>query len=63
MRQLLLLTALMAIALCATLPEWKNKAIYQLLTDRFYRTDHSHTAQCDTRKNVYCGGTYKGMVD
>lgn len=42
-----------------TKEEWKSKAIYQIITDRFWRTDGS-TAQCtDLRK--YCGGSFKGL--
>lgn len=43
-----------------TLAEWKSKTIYQVLTDRFWRTDDS-TKDCpDLHK--YCGGTYKGLI-
>ena len=46
--------------LAHTAEEWKNRTIYQLLTDRFARTDNS-TEQCsDWHK--YCGGTFKGII-
>jgi alpha-amylase len=39
--------------------EWKQRTIYQIITDRFWRTDGS-TAPCqDLHK--YCGGTFKGI--
>jgi alpha-amylase len=41
-----------------TKDEWKTRVIYQLLTDRFSRTDGS-TGGCDLSK--YCGGTFKGI--
>lgn len=41
--------------------EWKQRTIYQLLTDRFWRSDGS-TAECgDFGK--YCGGTFQGITD
>jgi alpha-amylase len=39
--------------------EWKTRTIYQLLTDRFARTDGS-TDGCGDLGN-YCGGTFKGI--
>lgn len=41
--------------------EWKTKTIYQVITDRFWRTDGS-TEECkDIRK--YCGGSWKGLTE
>ena len=45
----------------ATPDEWKERTIYQLLTDRFAQTD-------DTSKNcrdlsAYCGGTFQGIIN
>ena len=41
--------------------EWKSRTIYQIITDRFWRTDGS-TASCgDITHNKYCGGTFKGI--
>lgn len=42
--------------------EWRQQSIYQVMTDRFARTDLSTTATCDTSAAIYCGGTYKGLV-
>ena len=47
----------------ATPAQWRGKAIYQVLTDRFGRTDQSTTAPCDTAAQVYCGGTWQGIID
>ncbi|KKY18231.1 hypothetical protein UCDDS831_g06022 [Diplodia seriata] len=57
-----------AAALCrsvhaATPAQWRSKSIYQVLTDRFARTDGSTTATCNTQDRVYCGGTYQGIIN
>ncbi|KAF2171951.1 glycoside hydrolase family 13 protein [Zasmidium cellare ATCC 36951] len=41
--------------------EWRGRSIYQILTDRFARTDNNLTSPCDVSKNEYCGGTWKGI--
>ena len=43
--------------------EWRKQSVYQVVTDRFARTDGSTTAKCDPKEQVYCGGTYKGLID
>jgi alpha-amylase len=42
--------------------EWRSQSIYQVMTDRFARTDLSTTAECNTGSQVYCGGTWKGLI-
>ena len=59
MLKVAIIATVIALALTAGVNEWKSRSIYQVLTDRFYRTDGSTTAPCDLRK--YCGGTYKGL--
>jgi alpha-amylase len=44
-----------------TAQEWKSRTIYQLLTDRFARTDGG-SQLCDDLSD-YCGGSYKGIQD
>eukprot|EP00755_Sulcionema_specki_P024869 Sspe_Gene.15400::Locus_5356_Transcript_1_1_Confidence_1.000_Length_1450::g.15400::m.15400/K01176/AMY, amyA, malS; alpha-amylase len=39
---------------------WKQRTIYQVLTDRFWRTDGS-TGGCSNLQN-YCGGTWAGLT-
>lgn len=39
--------------------EWKQRTIYQIITDRFWRTDGSTQPCPDLHK--YCGGTFKGI--
>lgn len=59
-----LLTAASFAALAAGLTpaEWRSQSIYQVMTDRFARTDLSTTAACDASKQVYCGGSWEGLI-
>jgi alpha-amylase len=41
---------------------WRAQSIYQVVTDRFARTDLSTSAPCDPAAQVYCGGTWKGLI-
>ena len=41
--------------------EWKSRTIYQVITDRFARTDGQVTKCGDLHH--YCGGTFKGIED
>ncbi|KAJ4467525.1 glycoside hydrolase family 13 protein [Lentinula lateritia] len=41
--------------------EWRSRSIYQVMTDRFARTDGSTTAACDPSSTNYCGGSWKGI--
>lgn len=50
-----------AVALSAA--GWRDQAIYQVVTDRFARTDGSVTAKCDALYGLYCGGTWEGIVN
>ncbi|KAG7292338.1 hypothetical protein NEMBOFW57_002373 [Staphylotrichum longicolle] len=45
-----------------TAAEWRKQSIYQVVTDRFARTDLSTTAQCNPADQVYCGGTWRGLI-
>ncbi|ORY63946.1 alpha-amylase [Pseudomassariella vexata] len=51
--------AVVASALSAE--EWQKQSIYQVMTDRFARTDGSTSADCDLV--TYCGGTWRGLVN
>ncbi|KAL2128834.1 hypothetical protein VTI74DRAFT_8580 [Chaetomium olivicolor] len=42
--------------------EWRKQSIYQVVVDRFARTDLSTTAQCNPSNQVYCGGTWRGLI-
>ncbi|KAL1872095.1 hypothetical protein Daus18300_004464 [Diaporthe australafricana] len=41
---------------------WRSQSIYQVMTDRFARTDLSTTAACDSSQGVSCGGSWKGLI-
>ncbi|KFZ09918.1 hypothetical protein V502_08404 [Pseudogymnoascus sp. VKM F-4520 (FW-2644)] len=43
--------------------QWRSQSIYQVLTDRFARTDGSTTAACNTAAQAYCGGSWRGIVN
>jgi alpha-amylase len=55
-----LLSGMGAAALSPT--EWRKQSIYQVLTDRFARSDGSTTAKCDSAAAIYCGGTWQGII-
>ena len=46
--------------LSATKEEWKQRSVYQVLTDRFARTDGGREPCTELSK--YCGGTFKGLT-
>lgn len=41
--------------------QWRERSIYQLLTDRFALSDGGTSAPCDTSMGSYCGGTWAGI--
>ena len=49
--------------LAATAAQWRGRSIYQVLTDRYARTDGSTTASCNTGNRAYCGGTWRGLIN
>ena len=56
------LTVLLAgSTLCGITSQWKQRTIYQVITDRFWRTDGS-TAPCNNIR-TYCGGTWRGLIN
>lgn len=59
--RILLLTVIVSPSLCLDKDQWKTKTIYQVITDRFWRTD-GKTDQCDDIRK-YCGGSWKGLTD
>lgn len=40
---------------------WATQSIYQVMTDRFARTDNSTSHTCDLLQ--YCGGTWQGIIN
>ncbi|KAI0753795.1 glycoside hydrolase family 13 protein [Fomes fomentarius] len=61
MRSWITLPVLVTCALAATADDWRNRTIYQLVTDRFATSDESGP-KCDTSNRQYCGGTWKGVI-
>lgn len=49
-------------AVALTAAEWRSQSIYQVLTDRFSHTDGSTNSPCNTGDQVYCGGTWQGII-
>ena len=47
----------------ATAAQWRGRIVYQVLTDRFGRSDGSTSAACNPAAQVYCGGTWQGIID
>ncbi|QSS61847.1 alpha-amylase AmyA [Histoplasma capsulatum] len=60
---LLILCRLAALSLAASTEDWRFRSIYQVFTDRFARSDGSTTAECDPRKGLICGGTWRGIIN
>ena len=52
--------ALMASAYAGDTAAWKQRSVYQVLTDRFATNDSSNGG-CSSLSD-YCGGTYQGMI-
>ncbi|RDW88123.1 hypothetical protein BP6252_00155 [Coleophoma cylindrospora] len=42
--------------------QWRAQSVYQVVTDRFARTDGSTTYSCSTADQAYCGGTWQGII-
>jgi len=42
--------------------EWRGRSIYQIMTDRFARSDGSLIAKCDVQQGRYCGGSWSGIT-
>ncbi|KAF3768930.1 glycoside hydrolase family 13 /Carbohydrate-binding module family 20 [Cryphonectria parasitica EP155] len=59
---LLVAAVLAAPVVCLSPAEWRSQSIYQVMTDRFARTDLSTTATCDASDGIYCGGTWEGLI-
>jgi len=59
MKSLLILSILILAIAAKTAQEWKSRVVYQIITDRFFRTDGDATPCADLGK--YCGGTFKSI--
>lgn len=61
-RTFVLLAYLLGTTFAASATQWRSRSIYQVLTDRFARTDGSTTAQCEPGFEGFCGGTWSGIT-
>lgn len=59
----LVVTAVASTVSALSPAQWRSQSIYQVVTDRFARTDGSTTATCDTGNGLYCGGTWQGLIN
>ena len=60
---LLYLGVLFGVTYAATPAQWRSRSIYQVMTDRFARTDQSTSASCPPGFGGYCGGTWAGLTE
>ena len=60
-RLVLLISFLSTLISAASKDKWRTRSIYQVMVDRFARTDGSTTASCNVTDRTYCGGTWKGL--
>lgn len=60
---LLVAACLVHLAGCLTAAGWRSQSVYQVVTDRFARTDLSTTASCTASQQIYCGGTWAGLIN
>ena len=56
------LSSLITITLSANAEAWKERAIYQLMTDRFATTDNP-PKECNVNLMNYCGGNHQGLTN
>jgi alpha-amylase len=56
------LLSITTVAQAASAAQWKTRSIYQILTDRYARTDGSTTATCESGYQGFCGGSWAGIT-
>jgi alpha-amylase len=61
--RVLLVSCLAGWALGATKEEWRNRSIYQIMTDRFAWPNGTTPSYCDQANGTYCGGSWEGIQD
>jgi alpha-amylase len=47
----------------ASRDQWLGRSVYQVVTDRFARSDNSTTASCEAGLGKYCGGSFRGIIN
>ena len=53
--------AFAGLASAANITEWKTRSIYQIMIDRYARTDGSTDHECEAY--TFCGGTWAGLTN
>jgi alpha-amylase len=43
--------------------QWRNRTIYQVLTDRFAIQEGKEVKKCDPTIGIHCGGTWRGLYE
>ena len=62
MKKLIFAALVLPSVFAASAADWRGRSIYQVVTDRFARTDNSTTASC-SNLNDYCGGSWQGIIN
>lgn len=60
--KVLLITAIETVH-AASRDQWLDRSVYQVVTDRFARSDNSTTASCNAGLGDYCGGSFQGIIN
>ncbi|PWY83590.1 alpha-amylase [Aspergillus heteromorphus CBS 117.55] len=47
----------------ASRDQWVGRSVYQIVTDRYARSDNSTTAACNAGMGTYCGGSFQGIIN
>ena len=53
--------SLAGLSAAADAEEWKTRSVYQVMIDRFARTDGSTDHECEYFR--FCGGTWRGLIN
>lgn len=56
------LTALLSLSDAADTEAWKSRSIYQVMVDRFAKSDGSTTAACSDLSQ-FCNGSWTGLIN
>ncbi|KAJ5332239.1 hypothetical protein MYU51_007425 [Penicillium brevicompactum] len=58
-----LIVATIGTARAASREKWLGRSVYQVVTDRFARSDNSTSASCNAGLGEYCGGSFRGLIN
>ncbi|RAL03721.1 alpha-amylase [Aspergillus ibericus CBS 121593] len=63
MREWWMVLLVAATVQAASRDQWIGRSVYQIVTDRYARSDNSTTAACDAAEGNYCGGSFQGIIN